>query len=420
MPTSQKLALCLSGGGFRAALFHLGLLRRLHELDGLRQVDTISAVSGGSILAGLLCEQTRRLGRDTPADLDDWDRQVAEPLRALVSHDLRTWPILATCAFNWLWPGPRARAMQRRYRDRVSRLALAEIPQRPRFVFCASDLVFGVNWEFTRERIGDYQVGYRKPPPGFPLAYAIAASACFPPLFGPMAVPRSLAGFAGGAYREPDRGRIVRKLFLSDGGVHDNLGLEPALKNHHAVIVSDCGAPIVFRVGTLPLVKHLRYPAVLMHQVAALRKRQLFSYIDARRRTRAEPADRPWPRLQAEPVRLSRGVYVGLASDAAGYGADLGGAWPGYSRPLVKQVLARIRTDLDRFTGPEQKILENHGYALAEVGLRRYLPEVRSPDARPYAPPHPEWLDEDRVRRALRYSGRRLWHPRWWPRYHGS
>jgi hypothetical protein len=48
------LALCLSGGGFRAALFHLGAVRRLNELGSLATLDSVSSVSGGSILAAHL------------------------------------------------------------------------------------------------------------------------------------------------------------------------------------------------------------------------------------------------------------------------------------------------------------------------------------------------------------------------------
>ena len=48
------LALCLSGGGFRASLFHLGAVRRLNELGILSKVTTISSVSGGSILSAHL------------------------------------------------------------------------------------------------------------------------------------------------------------------------------------------------------------------------------------------------------------------------------------------------------------------------------------------------------------------------------
>jgi len=46
----RGLAICLSGGGYRAALFHLGGLRRLNELGILSSIDTISSVSGGSIM----------------------------------------------------------------------------------------------------------------------------------------------------------------------------------------------------------------------------------------------------------------------------------------------------------------------------------------------------------------------------------
>src|SRR5262245_28221555 len=46
------IALCLSGGGYRAMLFHLGALWRLNEAGLLSQLKRISSVSGGSITAG--------------------------------------------------------------------------------------------------------------------------------------------------------------------------------------------------------------------------------------------------------------------------------------------------------------------------------------------------------------------------------
>jgi len=45
-----KVGLALSGGGFRASLFHLGVLARLAECDALRGVEVLSTVSGGSIV----------------------------------------------------------------------------------------------------------------------------------------------------------------------------------------------------------------------------------------------------------------------------------------------------------------------------------------------------------------------------------
>jgi NTE family protein len=47
---NDKLGLALSGGGFRASLFHIGVLARMAELDLLRHVSVLSTVSGGSII----------------------------------------------------------------------------------------------------------------------------------------------------------------------------------------------------------------------------------------------------------------------------------------------------------------------------------------------------------------------------------
>ncbi len=45
----KKIGIALSGGGYRAAAYHIGTLRALHRLGVLDKVDVISSVSGGSI-----------------------------------------------------------------------------------------------------------------------------------------------------------------------------------------------------------------------------------------------------------------------------------------------------------------------------------------------------------------------------------
>jgi len=50
----KKLGLALSGGGFRASLYHLGLLRFLRDAGILSQVTHITSVSGGSVTAAHL------------------------------------------------------------------------------------------------------------------------------------------------------------------------------------------------------------------------------------------------------------------------------------------------------------------------------------------------------------------------------
>src|SRR5690242_8688552 len=59
------VAICLSGGGFRATLFHLGALIRLNELGVLSNVKVFSSVSGGSILNGVLATRWSTLIQDS-------------------------------------------------------------------------------------------------------------------------------------------------------------------------------------------------------------------------------------------------------------------------------------------------------------------------------------------------------------------
>ena len=87
----QKNALTLSGGGFRAALFHLGALRRLNELGILSTIDTITSVSGGSIIAAHLAQKMRPWPAAGTA-FEGWENQVAASFRRFIATDIRTGP----------------------------------------------------------------------------------------------------------------------------------------------------------------------------------------------------------------------------------------------------------------------------------------------------------------------------------------
>jgi hypothetical protein len=69
----EKIGLALSGGGFRAAAFHLGVLKRLRELGLLDRVAVLSTVSGGSIV-GAFWAHWRATARGDPHSDDFWDR----------------------------------------------------------------------------------------------------------------------------------------------------------------------------------------------------------------------------------------------------------------------------------------------------------------------------------------------------------
>lgn len=80
------IGLALSGGGFRATLFHCGALWRLNDLGVLARLDRISSVSGGSITAGVLATKpmfprSRSSGQVHPADVYYWRRKTVAPAR---------------------------------------------------------------------------------------------------------------------------------------------------------------------------------------------------------------------------------------------------------------------------------------------------------------------------------------------------
>ncbi|MGO1541784.1 MAG: patatin-like phospholipase family protein [Luteimonas sp.] len=397
----EGVALCLSGGGYRAALFHLGALLRLHETGWLPQVRLFSSVSGGSIVSAWLATRFMA-GRSGPGEsFADWcgridfRTEVVEPFRAFAGDDIRTWPVLSTLPFNWLWPSRRVRKLEHAYARHLGGPTLPELPEEPSFVFCASDLTFGVNWEFSRRRVGDYMAGYLREPRRIRLARAVAASSSFPPVFGPVRFPARAADFTGGKYRGKDGAQLRAHIDLTDGGVYDNLAMEPALKQYRTVLVSDAGSPFEFETRRWFLQRLLRYTNVIGNQARALRKRHFHAC-------------------------RAHGAFDGVIWSLIGpFGEDGGGAGErgaGYLEEFVSETIGRIRTDLDRFLDPEFEVLVNHGYFMCGHGLDS-RPGTRPPEGLgEWRWPYPDMADPDRVRHALRDSHARILHTRWFRR----
>lgn len=394
-PRSQRngIGLCLSGGGFRATLFHLGALRRLNELGILAKTRTIAAVSGGSIAAAQLATGVRWPASGTFPD-DLWTSSVAEPLRELTRHNIRTWPILERLLnpLRWFAGPPAIEALARRYQRDLTAKPLSELPTQPNFVFCATDMAFGVNWIFTRDVMGDYAAGYIVPHPGeWPVARAVAASSCFPPVFNPLRIHYLPSRFHRGLFPPgPERDRILSDLRLTDGGNYDNMGLEPVWKDHAVILVSDGGALFQREPDPRLLWKRVsRYQEITDDQSRSLRKRWLIaSFVTG----------------------IMEGAYWGIGSSRARYDST---DRIGYSKELASGVIARIRTDLDAFSNWEAAVLENHGYMLADKAVRSYLePQLPRPvpDLRI---PHPDYLDPGKVLSALAKSHQRLILGRW-------
>ncbi|MEX2560798.1 MAG: patatin-like phospholipase family protein [Pirellulales bacterium] len=375
-----RTALCLSGGGFRAALFHLGALRRLNELGVLSKVSTISSVSGGSILAAHLATHVRPWPA-AGSPFADWSEKVEAPFHRFVKNDIRTTPVLKRFLLPWNWPRPstQVKALEACYHKHLTDLKLSDLPEQPTFVFCAADMVFGVSWVFERRRVGSYQAGYFTPPADYPVARAVAASSCFPPVFSPLPIEVPPVQAPKGSGK---RSRLIG-MSVSDGGLYDNLGLQPVEK-HGTVLVSDGGQPFVAAIPHGLFGRAKAYLNVSGKQAGALRKRLLISqFVDG----------------------IRKGTYWGIGSAVRRYRSN---AAPGYSKDLATGTIAPIRTDMDAFSDAEIAVLMNHGYLLADIALEVHAPQLLGSSAA-QAIPHSHWMDEAAVAQALKHSDERNW-----------
>ena len=153
-------ALWLCGGGYRAALFHLGALTRLNELGLLGQIDTVAAVSGGAIVAALLAS---RVEWPLEGAYRDWPERVAEPLRSIARRNARARAILRMPLGS---PGAEAALEERYARELLSSLG-GEPERGPRFVFGAAGLTLAGLVQAQAERV-EWDLATAVPPAGYP------------------------------------------------------------------------------------------------------------------------------------------------------------------------------------------------------------------------------------------------------------
>jgi NTE family protein len=359
----QQIALCLSGGGYRAMLFHLGALWRLNELGYLPRLDRVSSVSGGSITAGVLAKRWGELSFDNNGVASNFEATVAADLLALAGTTIDVWAVLlGLLSFGSI--ADRVAAAYRR--ELFGARTLQDLPDHPQFVINATNLQSGELWRFSKARMADYRVG-EVPAPEVELAVAVAASSAFPPILSPLRLklaPGAVVEFPGEPPPPLHSPPYTTKVVLSDGGVYDNLGLQQAA-GFPVVLVSDGGAKLADEPrppGLWPL-QLLRVLKVIDNQVLALRKEHLIAdYTQA-----------------VDPLR---GAYWGIRTLIANYGVDTLPAPP--ERTLE---LAATPTRLARLSQERQNRLVNWGYAVCDAAMRAHVlppPPSKPPPGFPF------------------------------------
>jgi predicted acylesterase/phospholipase RssA len=376
----KKIGLALSGGGFRATLYHLGLVRFLRDAGFLQQVTTITSVSGGSITAAHLV-----LNWDLyNGSAKDFDR-AATRLLDFTRLDVRN-RIVRRFPLGLLLRGPRRLLglsnrkltrtgwLERQYEQHLlGDKSLFELPERPQLHILATNLSEGCLCSFNRDglwmmqekqgrsEIEKIRVGLMT------VAMAVTASSAFPGFFPPLDLTGRDVGARGGEF-----GRQA----YTDGGVFDNLGvrmfrwLTPLLTEEKAldgVLISDVGNRILIQASQAGgLIRTaLRSSDILM--------------------------DRVW-QLENENFQDTFGFVFARITDIVGPHEDATAL-----HPEVQRQVADIRTDLDEFSALETSCLIRQGYCIGRKACRSRADLFGSelPSNAPWDPVPPESLPQN-------------------------
>lgn len=399
-----KVGLALSGGGFRASLFHIGVLARLAELDMLRHIEVISSVSGGSILAAYYYMELRRLLEakpDTAISRDDYIqivRNVEAGFLEGVQRNIRLRMLLEPGS-NWKVLTSVTSTTTDRLADLYERELYARVkdghqeghqryiqdllinpagnPQgtvfAPRYdnwkrlnkvpilILNSTTLNTCHNWQFTATYMGEpplraidikidgndrlRRMYYDEAPRSYRrvrLGQAVAASACVPGLFDPLVL-------------EPLYPHFATKLV--DGGVYDNQGVASLLGEDCTVLlISDASGQtaiekepggerigVAMRSNNALMARSRQVEYQLLSALADAGLLRGVAYVHLKRDLDGQPVDWldcPDPSTPEQPEILTT---YGIRKD-------------------VQAALASIRTDLDGFSDAEADALMLSGY----------------------------------------------------------
>jgi NTE family protein len=348
----EGIALALSGGGYRAMLFHVGALVRMNEARLLPKLRRVSSVSGGSITAGVLGLNWKQLafqaGSANDGVAQNLNEKLVQPIRSLASETIDGWSI----GLGLLTPGMTiGDYVAKNYRNILfGDATLQDLPddtEGPRFVINATSVQTAALVRLSKPYAADYLVG-QIAKPEIPLAQAVAASSAFPPVLSPITIdvdPDSFdATTRGPLYQQPFNDTWV----LSDGGVYDNLGLE-TIDDFQTILVSDGGAKIAPEGSPAAnWAEHSkRVLDIVDNQVRSLRKRYLIeSYRNESR----------------------SGTYWGIRTNIADYGNPT--VLPAPHADTSR--LAETPTRLKALSRQKQNQLMNWGYAVCDAALRTH------------------------------------------------
>lgn len=280
-----KIGLALSGGGMRAAVYHLGVLKYLAEEHLLGKIQHISSVSGASIAVGLLYAKN---AYQWPSDFTYLSKVLPAIRRDIVKKDIQWTALLRFIVSPYYWNKKvnlLAKVMEKQWQFHA---CLQDIPEVPLWTINTTAYENGKDFRISTKRMGTKNYFVQRP--NFPLSHAMVASAGFPIFIGPYKLKTK-----DYVWNDATASIIVRirdeVLHLWDGGVYDNMGLDPLFqfkgenrlqKDINYLIVSNASMDVVehktrsigFSIGNLK-----RLLDVSMTQNQRLRKREVLDFM---------------------------------------------------------------------------------------------------------------------------------------------
>jgi NTE family protein len=408
---TSKLGLALSGGGFRAAFFHIGVLAQMADQGLLRHVEVISTVSGGSIIGALYYLHVKRLleaKRDKEVTDQDYKTIIStieiEFLRS-VQKNIRTrifsnpFKILRMCTSRYSKSDRLAELYDQYFYRPLQTLSdtgskhMSEIKIKPRgegddfspatdnerrkakvptLIINATTLNTGNNWRFSARTMGEAPrlaaagwggdaLTLKRPlsyndlgaaVPKSSLPFAVAASASVPGIFDPLPITDMYHDIS---------------VQLADGGLFDNLGVWPLIDEETIpIIISDASGHLEIDSNPAPgaiavllrsfdvLMARSRDAVLTALQLAYPTRVALIHLREGLTRTVVSPLGAAGKQPAEPDKQLSPAVH------SSAFGVDA----------RVQDRLSGVRTDLDSFTEVEAYSLMLDGYLISGHKLR--------------------------------------------------
>lgn len=234
-----SIALSLSGGGYRAAAFHLGTLEMLEELGLLQEVKYLSTVSGGSIIGAYYAACLN--GKSFDEFKTSFESFLYNNAVRVGLDNLRSEPFVKV---QGQMPSLiRATAYVYDSKDLLDQKTFAHIRLNPghleELTINATELRGGGSFRFIhssnpRVHSGNNDLAVDDDTASkIRIADAVAASSCFPGGFEPIRFPTDFV-WPDGMTADEIKGNLgrdfLRDVPLMDGGIFDNQGIE-SIKN---------------------------------------------------------------------------------------------------------------------------------------------------------------------------------------------